>query len=97
MACDAGQIPNVFERQGLFEKSGNIILYFEAIAGFIRVIALLKANCSLFTSSKLRGSKFGHSIAGGPFHIAAPLIVLSHFQHPLRSLEVAYLSDTAAH
>ena len=72
-------------------------LYFIATARFIRAGAPLIANCSPSTSSRLRDSKFGHLIAEGPFHIAVPLIVLSHSQHPLRSLEVARPSGTTAH
>ena len=59
-------------------------LYFRAIAGFIRVVALLISDCSPFTSSELRGFRFGHSIVVGPSHIAVLLIVLSSFQDPLR-------------
>ena len=72
-------------------------LDFEATAKFIRAKVLLIANCFPFTNSKLRGSKFVHLIVGGPSHIAVPLIVLSHFQHPLLSLEATHPSNTMAH
>ena len=72
-------------------------LDFEAIVAFIRVKALLIANCSPFTSSKLKGSKVDHSIVEEPSHIAEPLIVLSNFQHLLQSLEATHPSSTTAH
>ena len=72
-------------------------LDFEAIVRFIRAKVLLIANCSPFTSSRLKGSKFSHSIVEGPSHIAIPLIVLSHFQHLLRSLEATHPSGITAH